>query len=251
MRVSYNELQQVCAKVFAVLGFPAGVDTDAAYIIAWLQLHQFPGAETLASQLPELLGRDPVPPDVESHTTDSTTLHAREQSSLLIVSDAVDLAWALANDSDSGLGQVTVKSCLTPLFAIPIAGRRGSSGAWVHLRWSTNGGEINVHVNHSGEACVYGDSTALNETEPRISELSVSCFREDPHTLIGKLNYESVNPILSTTDFDVRRRESLARGLAVDATAWSELSQLSKCSLVPATDASRERGAGAQISDND
>lgn len=250
MRVSLNELTRTCQKAFEGLGFPAGVDRDAARMVAWLERHGLPGLARLATELEALSARPPRPPAVVGDGPDTMTLDAGGQTVLLAAPAALDLAragWAAA-----GGGSATIRDCRAPLLGAPAPALLGATGCWFRSRWEEGGGAFDLVIDPDGRPALYGDERALAAVPGGAASLGYVCTGGAAAGFPAAVRPRGDAPAaIAPPDFASRERHALAEGVRVDAKTWEPIAALAARILVDGTEESRARGAGGGRSDND
>lgn len=249
MKVSRNELLQLCTKVFQGLGFPAGADKDAAQMVSWLDTHQLPGARLLHEELPLLLARASQPATITVQSATKTILHGHGQSALLIAPSAIDIASANIYATDHDRVTVVVSGCHSPLFAIALPVLRITIPGCFHVQWQQKGQRYDFVVDAEKRSLFYGDLGGLSAHV--VCDLSVTCARGNSNDFAVALSDERGLPTIDVAEFASRKQASLLHGIEVSDAVWNEMVKLSRRILVAATPESRARGAGASGSDND
>lgn len=249
MKVSRNELLQLCQKVFQGLGFPAGSDRDAALMVTWLATHQLPAMRLLHDELPLLLTTAPRPATITNRSATKTILDGHGQSALFSAPAAIDMATASIYAADDGRAIIVLGTCHSPLFAIALPFLRPTLPGPCHIHWQQHGQRYDFIVDEERRAFFYGD---LGELLDDITcDLSITCARGNDTDLAALLNNEHGLPTIDPAEFGRRAQASLRHGIEVSDAVWNEMVKLSRRILVTATPESRVRGAGASSSDND
>jgi len=233
MRVSHYELHVTCKRAFAGLGFPDGVDEDAAHMVSWSELQGLRGLERLEGSLEALdrtcSGRLAPPLEREG----AVRVDGNGQSVLAIGSTAVDLATVLAGDQ--GKADVILDNCRDPELAVALAVRASGHGHHVRLRWRSGD---RIHI-FDAEDSAQINSISAEDAEPtaenvlHIAAWPASSERKEAPG--GEIRW-SLSP--------ERARAVLATGIDVPEELWASLKRYGQRMLVPATDDSRVRGAG-------
>lgn len=249
MKVSRNELLQLCQKVFQGLGFPAGADKDAAQMVSWLDTHQLPGTRLLHNELPLLLATASKPATITIRSATKTILDGHGQSALLSAPSAIDMASANIYATDDDHVTIVLSGCHSPLFAIALPVVRVTTPRCFHIHWQQRGQRYDFVVDAEKRSLFYGDLDAL--LDDASCDMSVTCVHGNASDFIAVLSDERGSPTIDTAEFTSRAQSSLLHGIEVGDAAWNEMVKLSRRILVTATPESRARGAGASGSDND
>jgi hypothetical protein len=249
MKVSRNELLQLCQKVFQGLGFPAGADRDAALMVSWLATHQLPATRLLHDELPLLLATVPQPTTITARSVTQTILDSHGQSALFNASGAIDMAIASIYATNHDRVTIVLSACHSPLFAIALPLLRPTIPGCFHIHWQQQRQRYDFVVDAEKQSFFYGDLDAL--LDDVTCDLSITWARGNDNALIALLSSDRGPPTIDAAEFAKRARASVVHGIEVADPAWNEMIKLSRRILVAATPESRARGAGAGSSDND
>ncbi len=223
MIVTLAELEALAKRALAGRGAPPGLDEDGGFATAWLESRGLPALPALVAQL----ARHPIAP--RPLDGDDGSLDAGGRSAVLLCGALIDLAVL------NGPGEtLLVRNLADPLFLLPLADRRRRAGWSFELGW---GGRA--------AACVDKRSGAGLMVKP--DDLA----HDTPVDVRITLHEGPLAMALPQIDYEAYRRRTLATGLLVDDLLWRRLGEHAASALVPATAESRERGAGASISDNE
>ena len=243
MIVSWNELQRTCQKAFRGLGVPAGADDDGATAVLWLQARGFDALTPLEAALTALqhTPRSPLQPRKRAGGVD--VLDAGGQPAVSVASDALDFAVARTVEREA-----RVEVLLTGVDGgVLVAGalpQRPTSGRCARVRWWEGDTPWGLDVAANGERRL---CTAPVEDPPCNREVrrdSVRIVIDEPGEDRWVAQDASWRIVIDDTELERRAMNSVTRGLEVPDTLWTYLLALAKRTLVPATSASRERGAG-------
>lgn len=216
MSHSLNEIEAMSKRAGRGAGLSWGLAEEAAKGTRWLSAFGFPGTELLADLL-EL--NDRIPPiDVSPVSLSAEVWHApaRRMSPLIAGASLSDCAVRLLDR-----GTITMENVSLPLLAVPFMGgaalRLGVPVAveWDGARLATDGKQL----------CVQASPEALEARQAQKLVFSA------PADMSG-------------------RREPVLRA-DVSEESWDRLAAFAHRTFAPATEESRLRGAGADLSDND
>ena len=131
MKVSINEVQRSCEKAAWGAGTPAGADTDAGRIAAWLAVHRLSGVALAARDLVSVANG--VDPGAVSriHRESGWQLDAGGRSFLYFAGAVLDLAIAEAARSVDGTARVRITLARTPHVPGPVCGEIGRARSCV------------------------------------------------------------------------------------------------------------------------
>ena len=223
MIVTLAELESLAKRALAGRGAPPGLDEDAAFATAWLESRGLPALPALVAQL----ARQPIA--LRPLEGGDGSLDAGGQSAVLLCGALVDLAVL----QGSG-GTLVVRNLSDPLFLLPLADRRRRAGWSFELGWGGRAAACIDKRNGAGLMVKPGDLAHATAVDVRIA-----------------VHGDALAMTLPQIDYEAHRRRALATGLLVDDLLWHRLGEHAASALVPATAESRERGAGASISDNE
>lgn len=251
MIVSWNELQRTCQKAFRGLGVPAGVDDDSAFAVLWLQARDLDALTPLDAALSALERTPPHSLVTRRYAGRDDVLDAGGQPAVSVASDALDFAVARAVER-AARAEVLLTGVEGGIFVAgalaqyPVPGHRG------RVEWCDGGTRRSLDV-VSNRACSLG-STSVDSTE-RNGELARNEVRividgldrdEREDDRVDERIERSPAWRIDTDNVELERRamHSVAHGIEVPGALWMRLLAFAKRTLVPATNASRERGAG-------
>lgn len=266
MKVSYNELQGLCRKAFLGMGFEDGDASDAADMVAWMQLHELDGLEALNRGLDYLLAEQQEQervPVLLYADDDLAVLDGQGYSVLSSSSLALELGFAKARAR--GFSVIKIRRChnrqLIMGYLARIAGRGMNATAfWRNAQAPQGDGKgepplteqvVGFRANSSvPEIRVYAVTQVPEENEPN-----------DGVTLVLANHVNLLPAMRSEFDYDLlarheessllaSRERAMLDGIGIDDGVWNRLKDLATRILVESTDASRG-GAGAGNTDND
>jgi hypothetical protein len=225
MRVSQFEIYRLIQRAMEALGAGYGVDRDAARAVAWLEARALPGLAAFDAELPRLETGLPLA-RVQRRGEDEMVIEA-SGSTIASAGAVLDLA--------TTVGRLRLQGCTMPLFLIPGAADAAKNRP-LSLAWQIAAG--NVRLTFIGGPALFLPAG----TEVR------SALLADP---LGGVVIEraamvpqGVLPALSAENLAARLDDSLAKGIAADPALWRRLDAVAARVQVPASAASRERGAG-------
>lgn len=216
MSHSLNEIEAMSKRAARGAGLPWGLSEEAAKGTRWLSAFDFPGTEMLAELL-EM--NDQVPPiDVSPVSLSAEVWHAptRRMSPLIAGAALSDCAARLLER-----GTIVMQNVSLPLLAVPFMGgaalRLGVPVAaeWDGARVATDGRQL----------CVQGPTDVL----------------QGKHT----------DQLVFSAPADMTGNRKPVLRAEVCQTSWDVLDRFAHRTFAPATEESRLRGAGTDLSDND
>jgi diadenosine tetraphosphatase ApaH/serine/threonine PP2A family protein phosphatase len=231
MRVSQFEIHRLIQRAMEALGAGYGVDRDAARCIAWLEARGLPGLTVFDRELAALeLG---LPAARLQAQSEAGTIIDLGGSAIACAGAVVDLA--LAKFRQSAGARIRLRGCTTPLFLIPALAEAALPAA--SLDWLADGGEVSVTAGGGEATVLLPPDMSLNEALaiPQGDTLLVVPAAPPPPGLVNAL---------SPIQLADRLNWVLSRGIDVDPALWRRLDAVAARVQVPASEASRERGAG-------
>ncbi|WP_158936965.1 DUF3726 domain-containing protein [Burkholderia sp. S171] len=240
MKMALNELNSLCRSALEGSGWTQGDYEDAADAAVWLQAMGFDGMEAINGLLgvarqeeyvvePALLGK----PGARVEPNTSCTGLA---GCLL----AFDLAWARA--TPAGTGTVRVSNALSPRLALYGLKSMCARGRRFDLSWTDRVGR---HFAATSGHEVYPAYLGCNAQAGTTSlEIIVRCTTEVVPFDAALAAPQNMAGAIDAAELDARYRDALWRGIVVDATQVDRLIAWKSKVLVPASQMSRDQGAG-------
>ena len=240
MYLSQSESKVLCQRVFSALGFPAGADEDAAKAVTWSSLWKFSCLEQLHADIQLLRKNSRSRLKVIEVSSEHRFLDAGLDNDYTSPIEGVDLlcANALVN-SERGfsisvdgvrrlhnwLAVAVDRSCPDNAFVIKVG----------ECLFATINRELFANVSlNQGRGCM------------RNSKLQMWCGHSISIAPAGLIQKQALKK-LRTPDLGI----GAVNAIEVSEPTWHYLKSVARESFVPATEISRKRGAGAEISDND
>ena len=243
MIVSWNELQRTCQKAFRGLGVPAGADDDSSFAVLWLQARGLDALTPLDAALSALEHGPPRPLRLGGNEDGVQVLDARGQPAVSVASDALDFAVARALERGTR-SEVLLVRVEGGAFVAGALAQRPMGGRRIRVEWRDGETQLGLEVASDG-AC------RLSAAPPDLAAVDGEPGRETVRIVIdgpGRAQWMALNApwCVTTDDAELERRavHSVTHGIDVPDALWTRLLAFAKRTLVPATHASRERGAG-------
>ncbi len=231
MQVSQFEIHRLIQRAMEALSAGYGVDRDAARHVTWLQARGFPALDLFERELAALeLG---LPQARLQSRSGAETIIDLTGSPIACAGALVD--FALAKFRQSGEARFRLRGCTTPLFLIPALAETAPPGG--SLSWLAGESEVSVTAG-GGEASLFiAPETSLSE--------ALAAPRGDTLLAMPALPPASgLVQALSPRQQADRLNWCLSRGVDVDEALWRRIDRVAARVQVPASAASRERGAG-------
>jgi hypothetical protein len=214
---SLNEIEMTSFKAARGAGVPWGLAEEAGKAARWLAAHKLPALDALAGML-DLIDRrsygDLTPVREGERWVGRGGLLCAVNTGVTLCDRAEDLAAGERFET----GPIAY-----PLLVVPfVAAAQRAAGAAFAVEWPG----VSIGVDEAGLHMMPDTDMLAVAADELICELR-------PEALSGGVVAAEV------------------AGLAVDPALWARLTAYAHRTYVPASDASRERGAGAGLDDND
>ena len=243
MIVSWNELQRTCQKAFRGLGVPAGVDDDSAFAVLWLQARGLDALTPLEAALSALERSIPCPLRLGRLDGGVDVLDAGGQPAVSVASDALDFAVARAVEREAR-AEVLLTGVECGVFVAGALAQRPVTGQCARVEWYDGDSRYRLRVAANGECrlCTApADHAGRDGRHPRHAvrividgSPGVACMERGSPECIH----------VDEAELEHRAMRSVSHGIDVPDALWTRLLAFAKRTLVPASHASRERGAG-------
>jgi hypothetical protein len=237
MRASYDEIRRMSFRALDAGRAAAGIDEDSAHAVAWLEAVGLPGLATLADALDssDAAGRA-AGLELADSRSPVREIDARGASSVFFAASVIDLLIADALVASDGGSALIVHAAGHPLMLAAAAARFCPRHGTLTVTW--HGVEF---TSGAGECFLLENTADAPEwLDPSGFDVSLAC------TLTSEGRGGAPGTHLSS-----RLRRALEDGLEVDEDAHARIAAYAARILVPETEASRETGAGAGLTDND
>ena len=243
MIVSWNELQRTCQKAFRGLGVPAGADDDGSFAVLWLQARGLDALAPLEAALSALERSSPRPLGVVGCTDGVDVLDAGGQPAVSVASDALEFAVARAVET-AARAEVLLTGIEGAILVAGTLAQRPGSGRCSRVEWRDGEGQCRLDAASDGACRLSLASFDLGRLRPGLGRQSVRIVIGGP----DGSRWMECGPCwridADETELDHRATQSVTRGIDMPDALWTRLLVFAKRTLVPATHASRERGAG-------
>ncbi len=249
MRRTLNEVYRMCQKAAEGAGAPTGLDVDAAESAAWLAARGLDPLDGFAKALEAMSGQQS--PCVPVPAGDPQGLDASGKAGSLVASALVDLLAARAM-AGGGTGRLRVTGLSAPLFLLPRAARYAEDGWAFRLALAdTAGRHFEITVAPEAGAAITGpggiESVAAALCGAAPFDLEAVCAR----TPAPQADQAGASVLADAASLEAAAAQSLAEGVTVEPAPWRRLQAFMAKAQVPATAASRRRGAGSRLGDNE
>lgn len=233
MQASQFEIWKLTQRTLEGAGVPDGHDREGAFAVQWLCGHGFPGFEMFGKLDTENAGAWRLALD------DEMTLNASGRPVVSLGADIMDYCSAVA--VREGMFEITVRAMRGPAFLMAFAARRCLNTGVCRLQWSARDG-----VGY--EVTVAGPETIWIDGGPELCDVStttdVTIMFDCDGAALRAGEGAPVGYLLNPEKLKARREKCLAEGIPVGSDLWDRMQAAARSVLVPATEQSRELGAG-------
>ena len=224
------------------MGFPYGVDEDAAFMTTWLELHKLGGIQKLAelsNQLDQQFSGK-IDLDTIKYNNSIDLL----QTSLLMKGPGL-FDYFFEETKKNYYFEVTLENCIDPIFIIPLAERLSKKLESINASWLDDK-KKKVGISVSKNRILIGDIEDSVEILDGQVLLQFSIDGRDKSSENRKLNIKNIKLEIN----DAVEQDHLEHSLKPHSRYWDILLEYAHKTFVPASDESRIRGAGGG-NDND
>lgn len=240
MKMAINELNSLCRSALEGSGWAQGDYEDAADAAVWLQAMGFDGMDAIGGLLGvarhEDYSVDPALPGGRG----ANAQRASSSSGLAGCLLSFELAWARA--TQTGAATVRISNALAPRLAVYGLKAMCTRGRRFDLSWTDQAGlHFATTSGHDEYPSYLGFSTQAGTA---VREIVVCCMAHGDACETQPATGQHLAGAIDSVELDARYRDALWRGIEVDASQVDRLVAWKSRVLVPATQASREHGAG-------
>ena len=239
MELSRSESLTLCRRVLSASGLPPGSDEEAAELLVWLALRNYPALEELLDSLAHV------------DRTECRAVYTRalpqfaqldgDRLSYDVWITAID--WLAANcrlKSDE-IKQIEILNVRVPGFFLPLLRQRSTLGFEFEA-------EVAAGTMVVSEGVVWMNFT-LDQVESSMSIVSVRCIYPRKRSPSSAPVHFPLTPDMH--EFGSLPTEGENSRIEVDELVYWKMKALAAECFVPASEFSRQRGAGAEVDDSE
>ena len=241
MDLSISETKLLCRRVLSAAGVPAGVDSDAAEAIVWLASQGFPALEDLFCSIPELKQDSRNARQLQFGHDESLNISLKSDSGYITLLQIVDSLCARSALQESQNSCVSIHDVRNFSLLLPLLLRRSKDGYEFHMQWNT--GQVVAEMGNLWMSAPI-DRICGVKIDDRVD---IQCTRLHNFGSGIPSNYSE----LSLESFDEYQSAMSLRRIQIANELYWNLKEAAARSFVPASDLSRQRGAGAEVDDSD
>ena len=243
--VSWNELQRTCQKAFRALGVPAGADDDASFAVLWLEARGLGALTPLEAALAALENAPPRRLGLRrgDGADGVDVLDAGGRNAVSVASDAVDFAIARAFESGTR-AEILLTGVEGAIFVAGTLAQRPAPERRAAVQWwdGTMRRRLDVTPDREVGPCATLAKTTVRDARHPLDTVRIMIDEPAGHEWATERTSWSMD--VDEAELGRRAMHSVTRGIHVPYPLWTRLLAFAKRTLVPATHASRERGAG-------
>ena len=225
------------------MGFPYGVDEDAAFMTTWLELHKLGGIQKLAELSNQLDQQFSGAIDLDTIKNNNSI--DLLQTSLLMKGPGL-FDYFYEKTRKNHYFEVTLENCIDPIFIIPLAERLSKKLESINASWLDDKKKVGISV--SKNRILIGDiENSLEILDGQvILQFSIDGVGKYKSSENRKLSIKNIKLEIN----DAVEQDHLEKSLKPLSRHWDILLEYAHKTFVPASDESRIRGAGGG-NDND
>ena len=241
MDLSISETKLLCRRVLSAAGTPAGVDSETAEAIVWLASQGFPALEDLFYSIPELKQDSRNARQLQFGHDECLNISLKSDSGYITLLQTIDSLCARSAFQESQDSHASIHDVRNLALLLPLMLRRSKDGYEIHMQWNT--GQV---VAEMGILWMSAPIDRICDVKFN-DRVNIQCTRLHNVGSGNPSNYSELN--LESFD-EYQSATSLQRIQIADELYW-DLKEVAAQSFVPASDLSRQRGAGAEVDDSD
>ena len=241
MDLSISETKLLCRRVISAAGVPAGVDSEVAEAIVWLASQGFPALEDLFCSLPELKQDSRNARQLRFGNDESLNISLKSDSGYITLLQTIDNLCARSAFQESQNCRARIHDVRNLALLLPLMLRRSKDGYEFHMQWDT--AQV---VAEMGNLWMSAPIDRIRDVKFN-DRVDIQCTRLHNVGSGNPSNYSE----LSLKPFDEYQSATSLRRIQIADELYWNFKEVATQSFVPASDLSRQRGAGAEVDDSD
>jgi len=238
---SYYEVYITSLRALTAMGFPYGADEDAAFMTTWLELYNLGGIQKLSEQSNQIDKQFNGIINLEDIKS-KKSINLYKTSLLMKGPGLFDYLYEETKKKQNL--EVILENCIDPIYIMPLSKKLSNKLESISAYWIENNKKIGIDI--SKNKMLIGESK--NNTEILDGQVYLQFSINDTNKSSLKTNLD-INNIKYEINDTIEQRQ-LKESLKPDPVHWNIISKFAHKTFVPATDVSRNRGAGGG-DDND
>ncbi|MDE0308629.1 MAG: hypothetical protein OXI60_02195 [Acidiferrobacterales bacterium] len=239
MDLSKSETMTLCQRFLSAVGLPPGLDNEVAESIVWLVLRGYPTLFDLAQSIPAIAQDSTIDRRLDSYSGENFSAKDLYPDAWVAIAD-----WLVVNcgKSPGESSRIQLSHVRYPYFLLPTLLQRSRQG----YEFSAEGANSQVFFSN-GSVWTNSGANELPFLESQ-DEMEIHCAR------ISEIGYETL-----FQRFCIGSRMQLADDQLISAKnsridvgeeIYWRLKEVAAQCFVPASEQSRQRGAGAEVDDS-
>jgi len=222
------------------MGFPYGLDEDAAFMVTWLELHKLGGIQKLA-QLSKKMDKK-FKGSININDINNKSINLRKTSLLMKGPTLFDYLYE--KNRKLQFSEIVLENCLDPIFVIPLAEKLSKKINFINAYWLDTK-NIVKGINISKNKFIIGRSK--NDSKI-LKDQVILQFNKSNKKNNWKYNIR-LNNITQKINNTIELKR-LEESMKPKSIYWNIISKLAERTFVPSSKISRNKGAGGG-DDND
>ncbi len=241
MLLSYYEVYITSLRACTAMGFPHGLNEDAAYITTWLELHKFDGIKKL-SEFSKNYKKQIKKKISLNKLRSNKSININNSSLLLNGPGLIDILCEKTKNNNNL--EIIIKNCKDPIYILPIIKKISKKFYFIKASWSDKKNK-NYCINFKKNNVYVGEN---NKNTILYGDIILQFLLKKDKSIKWKYNL-NISKIKKKIDYN-SDQEKLEDSLKPQKKYWNNVEKIANKSFVPATKKSREKGAGGG-DDND
>jgi len=240
MTHSFYEVYINCLRACRSIGFPYGVNEDAAYMTSWLELHKLEGLKKL-SELIKQHKKNLKKKIIYNKIKDKKIINMNKAA--LIYNGPSLFDYFYCKSKNSKTLKFKLENCIDPLFIIPLIKIYSKKFNYIKVFYLTQNKNLNYITARKNKILI---SESNNFLKLKKTDIIIEfMFKEKKN----KTNLDFFK-FKQKIDFEDEQKK-LYESLEPKKIHWNYITKLAKKTFVPSSTISREKGAGGAGTDND
>ena len=237
--LSEAEVHRACQRAFFALGYPAGADEDAAWIVTWLSALNLDGLKYFFDSLPCLQDQPYCRVELIRQKSGDLLFQAKGDVGFFSAVEIVDLLCSEAAARSSSGCRSRVDGLKYPTLLIAAAMLRSN----VDCSFLIRSGKLRTLVSDR--------RIWLNRPVEELSQLAE--FEQSALQCRWKhgKSWRDEDECMVELHVNAFKDQAMRRRIVVEQAIWRKIKSQASESFVQASEYSRTRGAGAEVDDND
>ena len=240
MTHSFYEVYINCLRACRSIGFPYGVNEDAAYMTSWLELHKLEGLKKL-SELIKKHRKNLKKKIIYNKIKDKKIINLNKAT--LIYNGPSLFDYFYYKSKNSKTLKVKLENCIDPVFIIPLIKIYSKKFNYIKVFYLTQNKNLN-YINAKKNKILISESSNFLKLKKTDVIIEFMIKEKKNKTDLDFFKFKR------KIDFEDEQKK-LCDSLEPKKIHWNYITKLAKKTFVPSSTISREKGAGGAGTDND